>query len=151
MEEERVEADTSEHHLLEYALKRRGIVLETAGPMSYLKHEEWRQHLFRSMRQEIVYQDELAPGIPDILKADERILILLERETRKDIQPRNEAKPLEITLDTVLQHAQVQNLLVCSLGRPRPPLQQHVLPQLHLPVARAEPARQRRPPGASRT
>ncbi len=74
MEEERVEADTSEQHLLEYALKRRGIVLETTGLMSYLKHEEWRQHLFRSMRQEIVYQGEAVPGIPDILKADKRIL-----------------------------------------------------------------------------
>ena len=54
LEEDTVEADTSDIHLLEHAFKRRGILLQTAGLMSYFKHEEWRRHLDKSMRQEVV-------------------------------------------------------------------------------------------------
>ena len=57
-------ADTSEFHLLEHAFKRMGILFQTSGMTSYLKHEVWRRHLWQAMRQETVYQGESPPRYP---------------------------------------------------------------------------------------
>ena len=71
------------------ALKRRGKLFETTGLMSYAKHEVWRQRLWKAMEQETVWANESAPSIPDILKADERIWLLLQEECVSGIQAVN--------------------------------------------------------------
>ena len=76
--------------------------------MSHLKHEVWRRHL----RQETVYQGESPPGIPDILRADKRIWLMLADATLEEgIQLRGGKLPLEDKLDDILKHTQVERLL----------------------------------------
>ncbi len=87
IEEESISADTSEIHLLEHAFKRRGLLFETAGLMSYVQHEQWRRRLFKAMHQEVAYVGESAPGVADILRADSRIRRLLAEETLDGIPP----------------------------------------------------------------
>ena len=92
-EEPKVVTDVSALHLLEMALKRRGKLFETTGLMNYVHHEKWRQRLWKAMQQETVWANESAPGIPDILKTDERIWELLAEECTSGIQPVNGTKP----------------------------------------------------------
>ncbi len=106
--------DTSETHLLEHTFKRRGILRQTVGLMSYLKHEEWRRHLFKAMRQEVVYAGESAPGLADILHADRRIWLMLGDATiDSGVQPRGGLKPLETALDEILESQTVNQILIC--------------------------------------
>ena len=72
--------DVSALHLFEMAFKRRGMLLETTGPMSYSKHEEWRRRLWKAMTQEAIWENESAPGIPEILRADTKIRHLLDEK-----------------------------------------------------------------------
>ena len=105
------EVDVSEVHLLEYAFKRRGICMTTVGVMSYLKHEEWRLHLFQAMRQDIVIPGESAPSIPDILLADRTVWLLLTKACKKGIQPRHGLLPMDHHLTGILESYKIQKLL----------------------------------------
>ena len=67
-------------HLLDMALKLRGMLLETTGLMSFQKHDEWRRRLLASMQQEPTYSNESAPGITHILKADREIWYILDEK-----------------------------------------------------------------------
>ena len=55
------------------AFKRRGNLVETMGFMSYIKHDEWRRHLWKAMNQDITWANESAPGIQDILRAGAKV------------------------------------------------------------------------------
>ena len=116
VEENVISADASEIHLLEYAMKRRGIVFQTSGLMSFKKCETWRRYLFRAMRQEVVYAGESPPGVADILKADSRIWLMLNDATLETgVQPVNGLRPLEQALDHILDSAQINHMLVCRV------------------------------------
>ena len=114
-EVERPLANTSKERSLEYAFKRRGICLETAGLMSYNKHEVWRNRLFDALNEEPAPGD-VAPTVADILKADEKIWLLLESETRDGIQPKSSVRPLETALDEILKRYEVTSRLICKQG-----------------------------------
>ncbi len=106
----------NELHLLEGAFKRRGILFHAVGFMSYKTHEVWRRTLWKAMRQTPTFASESAPGVPDILKADEKIWCLLAEATTNGIQIRGGRKPLEDALDRILKEPEVTNILMV---RPR--------------------------------
>ena len=112
-DEEKLYADTSEFHLLEQAFKRRGILLHTSGLMGYMKHEEWRRHLWKAMKQETIYAGEAAPGVADVLRADKRIWLLLAEKTLDGgIQLKAGKLPLEEALPEILKKTEVDRLLM---------------------------------------
>ncbi len=81
--------------------------------MSYNKHEVWRNRLFDALNEEPAPGD-VAPTVADILKADEKIWLLLESETRDGIQPKSSVRPLETALDEILKRYEVTSRLICK-------------------------------------
>ncbi len=104
-----------EMHLINHAFRRRGLTLHSTGVMSYAKHETWRRRLFVAMNQEVTFADEAPPGIPDILKADEKIWDLL-RDKIDGLMIKGGQLPLDKEIDTILQHGEVDRILMV---RPR--------------------------------
>ncbi len=67
------------------------------------------------MNQEVTFADEAPPGIPDILKADEKIWDLL-RDKIDGLMIKGGQLPLDKEIDTILQHGEVDRILMV---RPR--------------------------------
>ena len=98
-------------HLLDMALKRRGMLLETTGLMSFQKHDEWRRRLFASMQQEPTCSNESAPGITHILNADKKIWSLLNGKCEAGTQATNQGRPMDAHITRTFSSYQVKTLL----------------------------------------
>ena len=93
------------------ALKRRGMLLEITGLMSFHKHDEWRRRLFASMEQEPTYSNESAPGITHILNADKKIWYIINEKCQSGTQATNQGRPMDAHKTSTLSSHQVNTML----------------------------------------
>ena len=91
--------------------------MELTCLMTYQMHESWRRKLFTAMHATPVVAADSAPGIADILAADQRIWIMLAEQCADGIRSKlNGARPMEEKLQAILDSHELTTMLIC---RPR--------------------------------
>ena len=93
---------------MEHLLKRRSAALEIAGIMTYEEHENWTQELMETFL-EAPPPGYLAPGLHQLVRADQEMFHQLGRLCRKGIRVRPDGKlPMDVHLAAAMNHRRVR-------------------------------------------
>lgn len=116
-----VTCDASTIHILDAALRRRGMCYHTKGLVNVEAHERIRTRLIKAVSKKPARTDWSPPSVEDALEVDRKIFFRLHKACARGIRIRpGGVFPLDEVLPAMFENYEVAMLIAPKVGRPTP-------------------------------